>query len=369
MDAGPFGAVGKMGRGMIVPTMGNCTLQINVAASDWRHLQHILPHQLRQLRAQVDHVLVVADLQAPSGRYARSAGRSDSEEVVALLEQIRAADSRCVIRAVDTTVEMRTTLARRFLGGVMPPLRDGHGGPYHAYLQGLLQAPTDAILHLDADMLLGGGSMTWVAEAMAALNDQPGVLMCAPLPGPPAPHGVLPPQAIAAHARAQRYGSMPRRIDGQIAYRFRHASTRAFLIRRDRLEATELAIVKMRSGVADRHARRMAAPLEVALSALMRRDGLERLDMLGEMPGMWTLHPHARTPAFYQGLSKLIYRVEHGLVPDDQRGHFDLRRSFLDWGADPPPFDSRPRWRRNLSLALRRTPLRAALERRAQRFG
>lgn len=342
---------------------------MNVAPGDWQHVQQTLPHQLRQLREQVDHVLITIDLSRPSGQYARPGYENDRDQLVSMLDRLRIADPNCDIRAVDPQPEMRATLGSRYCRGQIPPLRDAYGGPYHAYLQGIAEAPTDNVLHLDSDMLLGGGSGTWVREAMTVLDEHRELLLCSPLAGPPREDGVLPSLTVAAHAHAQRFGSPPQRVEGELAYRFRHASTRICLIRRDRLAAAGLKILKVRAGVLDHRVRQMAAPLEVALSALMQSHDLERLDMFGDPPGMWALHPHVRTPAFYAGLTELILRVEQGAVPDDQRGYVDLRRSMLDWGEDPARFDARPAWRREVSAFLRRTPLRSILERRARGFG
>jgi hypothetical protein len=70
---------------------------------------------------------------------------------------------------------------------------------------------------------------------------------------------------------------------------------------------------------------------EVVLSAAMQRAGLCRIDLLGEGPGMWSLHPPYRCEEFYRRLPDLVRAVEAGKVPDRQRGHYDLNDSMIDW--------------------------------------
>jgi hypothetical protein len=67
------------------------------------------------------------------------------------------------------------------------------------------------------------------------------------------------------------------------------------------------------------------------MTHMMVRNGLWRVDVLGQGRGMWTIHPEWRSPRFYQELPSLIERVECGDVPDGQRGRHDLHDSFFDW--------------------------------------
>jgi hypothetical protein len=57
-----------------------------------------------------------------------------------------------------------------------------------------------------------------------------------------------------------------------------------------------------------------------------------RLDFAGREPGMWSLHPAERPPAFLDALPDLVARVEAGDVTDAQRGRFDLHPSMLEAG-------------------------------------
>ena len=65
------------------------------------------------------------------------------------------------------------------------------GGPFHAYFYGLLKADAEYVVHMDSDMLFGGGSQVWLEEAIGWLRTTPDALFAGPLPGPPRADGTL----------------------------------------------------------------------------------------------------------------------------------------------------------------------------------
>jgi hypothetical protein len=75
----------------------------------------------------------------------------------------------------------------------------------------------------------------------------------------------------------------------------------------------------------------LVAMPEQFMTMAMRRHGLARIDALGTAPGVWSLHPVYRSPAFYEALPDLIRRVESGDVPDEQRGHYDVVDALFDF--------------------------------------
>src|SRR5262249_43092197 len=109
-----------------------------------------------------------------------------------------------------------------FFGVTSVPIKDYRGGPYYSYFYALYASRNRYVFHLDSDMLFGGGSQTWIGEALAILGS-PDVFSCDPLPGPPRQDGALP------RERATLDGRWPGafRIDG--------FGTRVFLIDKERL--------------------------------------------------------------------------------------------------------------------------------------
>src|SRR5215217_4753745 len=77
------------------------------------------------------------------------------------------------------------------------------------------QAAHRHVLHLDADMLIGGGSRTWVMEAAEQLAAREELVSCSPLSGPPRADGT-----IGVDARWYEPDGAPQ------AFRFRRFSSR-----------------------------------------------------------------------------------------------------------------------------------------------
>ena len=307
--------------------MPRTTLQISLAPPDLRHARAILPHQLRTWGSQVDEVLLTVDRSRSRGRRFGEGWERDEPGLDALLHELRSADPRIRTETVDESPEVKREVARALFGRDDMPAKDFRGGPFSSYMYALHAARHDLVLHLDSDMLFGGGSRGWASEAARILAQRDDVLACNPLPGPPAPGGVL---HNGPHVADERIPA---------AYRFDRLSTRVFLIDRRRLLEHVVPIPlrprpRLRSAlkaVAGRHPVVLAP--EDLMSHGMRRAGMSRLDFLGRAAGMWSLHPVDRSPAFFDGLTDLVARVEAGEVTDAQRGRFDLHPSMLGSGA------------------------------------
>lgn len=303
------------------------TLQVNVAPSDLPHAGPILRHQLRVWGGQVDEVLYTLDLTPPAGGRFAEGWEERRAPVETLLDELCATHPGARVGAVDASPAARRAVAERFLADDDIPLKDSRGGPLYSYFHGLHEARHDLVLHMDSDMLYGGGSQTWVAEATALLAARDDVLAAGPLPGPPRADGALLGQA----------GAEPDAVDGRPAHRFPTLTTRVFLLDRRRFaeRVWPLALrppLLWRSRVKARwRGHPPYAMPEQLLSIAMREHRLWRVDFLGRAPGMWSLHPPHRSASFYAGLDELVARIEAGDVPDAQRGDYDVNDSLVDW--------------------------------------
>lgn len=319
------------------------SLQISVAPVDLPHAREIVPHQLRQLGGQVDEVLLAVDTQAGSGRFAREWSNRKAG-LDAFLVELAGAVGGVRVVPVDYSAPAAQAVADMFFDGRPVPLKDYRGGPFYCYFYALHAAQHDRVLHLDCDMLLGGGSQRWVAEALEILARHPDVLACSPLPGPPSHDGTVNPQ----HFHTQ--GAEPDR-ELPSAFRFDRLSTRAYLV--DRVKLAALGGGRFGAHVSEPAAEPAspAAPPrsnlprwrptppqpapslppmpERIVSLEMQRAGLVRLDFLGRDPGLWAVHAWARDADFYELLPGLIDRVERGEVTDDQRGTQELSLGML----------------------------------------
>ncbi|SDS64021.1 glycosyltransferase family 2 protein [Opitutus sp. GAS368] len=310
------------------------TLQISLAPSDHRLAAEILPHQIRTWRGQVAEILLTIDLHRSRGRFADGwAGGRDA--ILALANSI--AGARVV--AVDDGPEAMAAVSREFFGGRPIPRKDHRGGPYYSYFFALHAATHPRVLHCDADMMFGGGSPTWVAEACALLDENPDVLLTAPLPGPPAPDGRL--RELPGRRLARP----------EFAYEFPDVSTRVFLLDRnrwrDRLGALRPGLAAPRGFILALLEGNPPRQLpERLLAAELERRHLRRIDFLGQAPGMWSLHPPYRGADFFAKLPALVRRVEAGDMPPEQLGFHDVCDQLVDWSEGRQRLAERRWWRR-----------------------
>lgn len=328
------------------------TLQISVAPADLPHARETLAHQLRQWGGQVDEVVFTLDLGPTSDR--RSGDwpglRSGVEE---LLADLCSRSDHARVVPVDYTEPARREVSRRLFAGSAVPLRDCYGKAVYPYFFGLLAGRHRYVLHLDSDMMFGGGAQTWVEEAKRLLLERGDIFSCSPLPGPPSdrpfPRHVARGHAGSTRRRALRANGVPFTSSGLSgpAFRFTRLSTRDFMLDRSVFEQAAVAVEAARAKLRDRlagaarrmgnrapgHDRSQYAPAEASLSEAMRDLGRIRVDFLGSPPGMWSVHPPLRSATFYRELPDLIARIERGEVPDGQRGDYDLNDSMVDWSS------------------------------------
>lgn len=302
------------------------TLQINLAPPDVLHAVHVAPHQLRVWGEQVDEILFTLDTVRPAaGRFAERWSEL-APAMNDLLERLVREHRHARIDVVDASPAAVSRVAARFFEDGRIPMKDSRGGPLYAYFYGLHRAENELVLHVDSDMLFGGGSHTWVQEALAAIRADDSVLLASPLPGPPRPDGRLFGQPDAQPEPGLRH-----------AFRFHSMSTRVFLLDRARMRervgalalAPPLLLRSRAKALINRNP--MVAMPEQILTREMRRHRLARIDFLGADPGMWSLHPPYRSAEFYRALPGLIARVEAEDLPDEQRGHYDFVDALFDF--------------------------------------
>eukprot|EP00903_Cladosiphon_okamuranus_P000952 g950.t1 len=203
--------------------------RINTYPLDLPHFEATLAHKMRVFGSQVDRTIVTVDVRPPqSGRYK---GDPKANRYMQSLETFRALypilESRyenLSFHEVDYSAAEKKSVSDYFLGSEEMPDKAWDGGPFYCYFQGILDADSDYVLHMDADMLYGGMSQTWVDEAISLLQERDDLLFASPLPGPPHPEGLKGKHEGADHAFDGDD------VDGRVAYRFHFVSTRIFLM-------------------------------------------------------------------------------------------------------------------------------------------
>ncbi len=330
------------------------SLQISVAPGDARHAREILRHQLRQWARQVDEVVFTLDLGSDQTRVGGRSGRrnatgppaqASARELETTLADLCEEYPHARAHRVDYSAEAIEEVSQRFFSGQPITSQDCYGKVVYSYFYGLHSARHRYVFHMDSDMLFGGGSQTWIAEAKQLLDAHEEIFSCSPLPGPPSgrPFGA---RVAAGHAgswegRSSKAAPVPYANPAMRgpAYRLSRVSTRDFMIDRARLDTGAITLrretptLRMLIGATARGAilrgDPRAVPAEATLTRAMREHDLTRVDFLGSAPGMWSIHPASRSQRFHDALPSLIARIERGEVTEAQRGDYDLSDSML----------------------------------------
>jgi hypothetical protein len=299
------------------------TLQISLAPTDLPHAVHILPHQLQQWAGQVDEVLLVLDTHQSRGRFAEG-WEERLPKMRLLIDQCCATYPNTYVREVDYSPEVMAKVGSLFFDQPSVPTKDFRGGPFYSYFFGLYAAKHNYVFHLDSDLIFGGGSKTWITEAVKLLADKNDILTCSPLPGPPTSDGQLKTQT----AELEPYTSL--------AFRFASLSSRLFLLDRERF-ISKIQRLRLNPPALSNILKAWVEgnpPYEIPeilFTQAMLEHRLYRVDFLGQEPGMWSIHPPYRSETFYQKLPEIIQLIEAGNVPEGQRGDYDLNDCLIDW--------------------------------------
>jgi hypothetical protein len=296
------------------------SLQINLAPGDYPLMQHLLPHQLNQLQAQVDEIILTVDTQPGKGRFAEGWFKyKDSLDL--FLKMVIEPKYPVKIIPVDYTPAIKQQVAQYFFGKDNMPVKDFRGGPFYAYFFGLYTAVNNFVFHLDSDMFLGGGSKQWIAEALQYFNTDPACFVMAPLPGPPRADDILVGQQVI-----NKPAPFTWQLEGM--------STRIFLMDKSKFKTNKLVLARpslrnLVKAIVEKH--NPADLPEHLIQTFIKTHNLKRIDFLGSGEGMWSLHPPYRTAAFYNQLSEIIKQVENNVLPQKQQGFYDLIDEICDW--------------------------------------
>jgi hypothetical protein len=227
------------------------------------------------------------------------------------------------MREIDYSTNIVKDISNKYFLLNKIPFHDFRGGLFYGYLFGLHIAEHRYIIHLDANMLFGGGSATWVREAIDLLCNNPDVVTCSPLSGPPTVDGNLIDQPDA------------KKIGDLFKFKFSHFSTRVYFLDKEKFSSAIIPLsiprLRFRQNIkATLNGNCTCGTLEMAISKSMHEFGLHRVDFLGDGQGMWSLHPTTRTNLFYSKLQKVIKKVEMGDIAKAQLGRYNLDDNLIE---------------------------------------
>ena len=306
-------------------------VQINMYPMDVRHIEDLLPHQMRVWHDAVDSVVITLDVQrSRTGRYRGTQYAENLDRIREVLRRQMDAYPKLRIVETDYSPSAVREVAEYFFGSTTMPTKAWDGGPFYTYFYGLYSANARHVMHFDGDLLFGGGSHTWLAEAIALMEQRPDVFLLSPYPGPPRSDG-----QIFGHRASAGYFHAREPLPS-LAYRFNYVSSRSFLIDLTRFEERLGKLPRITPSAKQRLKAKLlgnppeALEAEVLLSRTLVISKLLRIDFLGSSPGLWTLHPQYRSAEFYRRLPELVAMVERGAIPEGQQGHYDINESLVD---------------------------------------
>jgi len=314
------------------------TLQINLSPSDFKHAHLLLPHQLKQWNKQFDEILITLDMKRSYGKFGAD-WEEGREYIFKIIENCYKNYSNLKLIEVDYSNSERKKVSSYFFNNVYVPDKDYRGGPYYSYFYGLYKAKNNYILHIDSDILFGGGSNTWVQEAIKKLENSQKLISCSPLPGPPCVKEKLKSQKAIIN-NGESY-----------SFIFNYFSTRIFFIDRKRfvnklskLRPKYSNIRGILKGLITKNG--IYEVPEDTITKLMKKNNLIRDDFLGNGKGMWSLHPPYRSELFYEQLQTIITNIENGFIPEEQKGDHDINDSMIDWTSARIELSKRKWWKR-----------------------
>ena len=209
--------------------------QISTFPMDVGHFEYLLPHQIRAWGNSVDRIVVTIDTQrSPTGRYRDGRFDENLEKLRRLVNDARKNYPQLQVADVDYSEATQRVVARYFFDREAIPPKDWASGYFYPLFYGLYAANARYVMHFDGDMMFGGGSTTWMQEAIACMERRSDVLVVEPFPGPPRADGQIFGHEDIYDPKGLKYRreDMPQREDDmpQLAYRFNHVSSRAFVI-------------------------------------------------------------------------------------------------------------------------------------------
>lgn len=311
------------------------SLQINLAPGDYLHAKYILLHQLKALAHLVDEIILTVDTKPSKGRF--SVGWDEYKDLLyEFINKEIEPTYKVKVTPVDYSAEVKHKIAKTFFGTGHMPEKDFRGGPFYAYFFGLYTATNKMVFHLDSDIFLGGGSKTWIAEAIHFFETNPDCFLISPLPGPPHIDDILIDQDVIHKIAPYTW-----QLNGM--------STRLFMVDKSKFEIHKLLFTKPR--IRDQikaffEGNANASLPEHLISAYMTKNNLKRIDFLGSDPGFWSLHPPYRTKTFYEQLPTLISCIELNKLPQKQHGFYDVIDEVCDWTAAREIIKNNRWWKR-----------------------
>jgi hypothetical protein len=273
-------------------SLSGFSLVTNVSLADDVRLRESIPHWLRTFGTRLHELVVVVDLKPPTGRIADlHQATVDPPKLLEAVNAVSMLDSR--IRAVQLPEpNAEPAVAARWFRRGMPD-RCQAGTPIFAFIFAIDEASSDFVLRADCDMAFSDEG--WVDEGFDLLRRGDAELVQPPVPGSP----------------------------------LERVSTRALLIRRDRLRERALPMHAHRLDPARRlHRRLQGRPQWLAFEQMLEKEvETGRLTRRSLGAGGYCMHMISRDDMQVAVELGVLRRVERGELPPGQVASHDFVRA------------------------------------------
>ena len=303
----------------------SCSLWILIARTDLPFMMQTIPHLVKMCNYSFEEKVLAIDTAPLSGEKINRPG-------VGTLEELRdSADKLLKAGIVDRVVDInydpayRKKVYQKHFGF---PLRQTHnhkGYPILGTIFTIEECKSDYMLHFDSDMLMyQNPNYNWIEEAITLMEKHSQLMSLRPLTGPPTQDGNL--------YQNQEYQKCEAGF-----YQFKFFSSRAYLIRRKTFDKL-LPFPIIWRPYKNKFIEKLPINLQTVLNYLLKKGKLDsweimvsqKLNNTNYFRGVlsnnqaWTIHPKDRSSEFIDALPKIINKIEAGIYPPEQAGHYDL---------------------------------------------
>ncbi|TVR05718.1 MAG: hypothetical protein EA395_15270, partial [Phormidium sp. GEM2.Bin31] len=203
-----------------------CSLSIMVARTDLPFMMHTIPHLVHGCNFPFFKRVLVMDTAPLSGDKVNRPGVGTMQDLRACCQKLIDDDVMDEVIEMDYSESYRRQIYKKHFGiAEIRPTHNYKGYPILGSLFAIDKVPGDYIVHFDSDMLLHQKSgFNWIQLGMDLLNRRDDVMFVRPFTGFP-----MPGQALVQQTKKHEY-------DPEGFYRFTFFSSRAFLLKRSKLE-------------------------------------------------------------------------------------------------------------------------------------
>lgn len=274
----------------------SCSLVMLAGPSDAGTMRMMFRHADRMSRYPFQfRALTIDTLPSPS----HPTGSVATAQLIAEAKDMLSAGE---IDAIFRTSDRAEDVEMKHFGHLLKRKRDFRGIPLLGWALGIERAPTDLVCHFDSDILMHtSGGFSWVATAIAEIENRGDILFVAPRGGPPADAGSVPSKRKVFSSR--RFVVDRRRLASALPLPAAHTSWK-------------------RKAVMLLGGRSSYWNWEFHVQQAVNASPYSNL-WLGDSRA-WFIHCPVHNPSWRAALPELVQACERGIYPPQQAGEGEL---------------------------------------------